>query len=170
MLYLLDASVLITAKDSYYPLDAVPEFWEWLLHHAQAGQVKLPVEIFEEIKDGPKEAERDLLYAWIQRPDVLAALVLREAVRLDLVQRVVVTAYAPDLNDAEVDQIGRDPFLIAYGLVDPAGRTIVTAEAPRPGKLRAKRKVPDACGDVGVAWCGPFDFYRRLGFRTQWKA
>ena len=27
MLYLLDANVLITAHNLYYPIDAVPEFW-----------------------------------------------------------------------------------------------------------------------------------------------
>ena len=32
MLYLLDASVLITAYNSYYPIDRVPEYWEWLVH------------------------------------------------------------------------------------------------------------------------------------------
>ncbi len=30
MLYLIDASMLITASNSYYPLDSVPEFWELL--------------------------------------------------------------------------------------------------------------------------------------------
>lgn len=30
MLYLLDANELITAHNLYYPIDVVPEFWEWL--------------------------------------------------------------------------------------------------------------------------------------------
>ena len=30
MLYLLDANVLITANNLYYPIDSVPEYWEWL--------------------------------------------------------------------------------------------------------------------------------------------
>jgi Domain of unknown function (DUF4411) len=30
MLYLLDANVLITARNRYYPIDTVPEFWSWL--------------------------------------------------------------------------------------------------------------------------------------------
>lgn len=80
MLYLLDANVLITAKDSYYPLDTVPEFWEWLEHMALQGRVKIPVEIFEEIREGPKKVGADLLYAWIQQAHVRRALVLDEAV------------------------------------------------------------------------------------------
>jgi hypothetical protein len=32
MLYLLDANVLITAHNTYYAIDQVPEFWEWIAH------------------------------------------------------------------------------------------------------------------------------------------
>ncbi len=31
MLYLLDANVLIDADRDYYPIDRVPEFWDWIL-------------------------------------------------------------------------------------------------------------------------------------------
>ena len=27
---LLDANILIVANNTYYPIDAVPEFWDWL--------------------------------------------------------------------------------------------------------------------------------------------
>jgi len=52
VLYLLDASVLITASNSYYSIDRVPEFWDWLSHVGSQDKVKIPLEIFEEIKDG----------------------------------------------------------------------------------------------------------------------
>ena len=52
MLYLFDANVLITASNMYYPLDAVPEFWEWIDHHAINGRIKLPVEILDEVLAG----------------------------------------------------------------------------------------------------------------------
>ena len=57
MLYLLDANVLITASNSYYPLDQVPEFWSWLQHQAQLGTVKVPIEIMEEILAGFKKGD-----------------------------------------------------------------------------------------------------------------
>lgn len=31
MLYLLDANVLIRAHSDYYPIDRIPQFWEWLI-------------------------------------------------------------------------------------------------------------------------------------------
>ena len=170
MLYLLVANVLITAKDSYYPVAVVPEFWEWLEHMGRRGNVKITLEIFEEIKEGPSKPERDLLFDWIQQADVRRSLLLEEAVDPALVQRAVNEGYAPDLTDAEVDELGRDPFLVAYGLADSAHRRIVTAEASRPGKRRQNRKVPNVCDDLGLSWCGPFEFYRQLGFSTRWKS
>ena len=63
MVYLLDANVLITAQNLYYPVDAVPEFWDWLVHMGNAGEIKMPIETFEEVRDGSNDAERDLLFA-----------------------------------------------------------------------------------------------------------
>ena len=51
MLYLLDASLLITANNTYYPVDSVAEYWDWLQHHAEQGNLKMPLEIFEEVKE-----------------------------------------------------------------------------------------------------------------------
>ena len=49
MLYLLDANVLIDANRDYYPIERVPEFWDWLIEKGELGHVKVPVEIYEEI-------------------------------------------------------------------------------------------------------------------------
>lgn len=168
MIYLLDANVLITANNFYYPIDRVPEYWEWLAYMGNQGYVKMPFEILEEVKDGPDDAEKDLLFAWLQEDDNKKALLLNEQVDLDLVQRVIIQGYAPDLTDDEVEQIGRDPFLIAYGLAD-RDRCVVTVETSAPKKQRQNRKVPDVCKEMGANYCNPFEFNRTLGFRTQWK-
>lgn len=51
MLYLLDANVLIDANRDYYPLDRVPEFWEWLEHQGRAGAAAVCREISAELVD-----------------------------------------------------------------------------------------------------------------------
>ncbi|MGS0741797.1 DUF4411 family protein [Glaciimonas sp. GG7] len=169
MLYLLDASVLITANNSYYPVDQIPEYWEWLLHMGQSGRIKIPLEIFEEIKDGPKDAEKDLLFSWIQQDESKKALILDEQVDIANVQTVVITGYGADLTDDEVEQIGRDPFLVAYAMTYKEDRCVVTVEVSKPSKKRQNRHLPDVCKDVGVRWCDPFVLNRDLGFRTNWK-
>ena len=102
MLYLLDANVLITAHNSYYPIDTVPEFWTWLVHRGQAGDLKIPLENYEEVKDGSTDEEQDPLFAWVKREDVTEAILLDEAVEPNLVADVINNGYAPDLTDDDV--------------------------------------------------------------------
>lgn len=168
-MYLLDANVLIRAHADYYPIERVPEFWDWLVHHGQADALKVPAEIFEEVVGGGGKPEEDAFLAFLRRADVKAALILDEAPRADLVQHVLDRGYAPALTDVELVEIGRDPFLVAYAAVDPARRTVVTLEVSAPAKQRANRRVPDVCAAVGVMSCNPFALYRQLGFSTDWR-
>jgi hypothetical protein len=139
VLYLFDANVLITASNTYYPLDRIPEFWEWINHQATSGRIKLPVEIMDEVLAGSKKD--DPLLDWFKaHKDVLR---LEEAVDPVLVQKVVAEGYAPDLTDDELIEIGQDPFLIGYALVDTAERCVVTVEVSAPSKQRQNRRIPD---------------------------
>ena len=169
MLYLIDASVLITAHNLYYPIDRVPEFWSWLLHVAAQGIAKIPLELYDEIKEGRKDSEKDLLYAWIIDPKSKEALVHDEEPDVALLRRVIEVGYANNLKDDEVEQLGRDPFLIAYALAAPNDRCVVTTEVSKPKKIRQNRHMPDVCNSIGMQCCDPFTFSRTLGFRTSWK-
>lgn len=169
MLYLIDANVLITAHNLYYPVNGVPEFWAWLSFRAAAGDIKMPLEIYEEVKDGGTDEERDLLFGWVSEEGNKAALILEEEVDPDLVSRVVDAGYARDLNDLEIEQIGRDPFLIAYALAAPAERCVVTTEVSAPRKQRQNRKIPDVCASLGASCCDTFTMLRALGFTTGWR-
>jgi hypothetical protein len=113
VLYLFDANVLITASNTYYPIDQVPEFWEWIQYQGESGNIKLPLEIMEEIVAGQKND--DPLLTWIKDAAVKAALLLDEAIDPDLVNSVVEAGYADDLTDDEIEEIGRDPFLMRMG-------------------------------------------------------
>jgi hypothetical protein len=165
LLYLLDANVLIDANRDYYSLSRVPEFWEWLEDAGANGLVKIPIEIYEEIQDG-----EDDLAKWAKNPSVRVALLFEEEVDETVVARVVDQGYANDLTDVEVEEIGRDPFLIAYALQAPSDRCIVTTEVSKPKKLRANRHLPDVCNDLGVTCTNTFEFVRDLNFTTGWRA
>lgn len=168
MLYLLDANVLITAHRDYYPVKRVPEFWDWLQHHAAAGTVKVPAEILEEVKRGRRRKGMDDLLDWLMDGDVKNAIVLDEEPDPALVQQVVEQGYAPDLNEHELERLGRDPFLIAYALVNPTSRCVVTTEVSKPSKRRANRKVPDVAKRFRITPLNPFQFTRALDFTTDW--
>lgn len=162
-MHLLDANVLITAHNLYYPIGRFPEFWDWLVHMGEGGHVKMPVEILEEITEGSELAE------WLDQGDNYNALRLEEEVDPDRVQAVI-ARYAADLNDAEIIAIGRDPFLIAYALAQPSTRTVVTVEASKPSTQRANRRIPDICNDLGIQWCNSFQMLAALNFTTSWRA
>lgn len=166
MLYLLDANVLITANNTYYAINQVPEFWEWIVHQGENGLIKMPLEIIEEVKAGSKE--KDLLIDWIKNDGNHDALLLNEDVDPALVQDVVNNGYANDLSDDEIEQLGRDPFLVAYAMAGNE-RCVVTTEVSKPSKIRQNRRVPDVCASLGVQCCNTFELTRALAFRTSWN-
>ncbi len=170
MIYLLDANTLIDAKRDYFAFERVPEFWEWLQHHGLKGNVKIPIEIYEEFEE-PKNAEggRDALADWASDEDVKKALLLDEEVDRKIVSHVISNGYCQNPTDQQMEEMGRDPFLIAYALRDPANRVVVTTEVSKPKRQGANRKVPDVCLDMGVNCINTFQFLRDLDFKTSWK-
>ena len=161
MLFLVDANTLIRANADYYGLEQVPQFWDWLIDEARAGHVKMPFEIHAEISIGT-----DDLAAWIRREEVMDALVLDEEVDRAIFNHVLATAYAADLTDAELEEAGADPFLVAYAF-GGGPRTVVTKETSRRTRTRGRRKLPDACDDLAVPWMTDFGFYRFRSFRIK---
>lgn len=161
MLYLLDANVLISAHELHYPLDRIPQFWAWLLAMADQGSIKVPFEIFNEIA-----VSKGDLKEWITSPDNSKKLRLDAQVDLLVLRRVINEGYAPDLNESEIEQIGQDPFLVAYAIPLRTTVTIVTREVAKPSKKRQNRKVPDICAQFGVRCIGDFQLFRELNFKT----
>ena len=145
------------------------DYWEWLLHQASIRNIKISLEIFEEIQDGPTDKDKDLLFAWINNSDNKATLCLEDEVDILLVQRAVDEGYANNLNDVEIAAVGRDPFLIAHALADK-DRCIVTVEGSKPVKQRQNKRIPDVCKGFSIPCCDTFMLNRTLGFRTDWKS
>ena len=162
MRYLLDSNVLIDANRDYYPIERVPEFWDWLLHLATQGRVKVPVEAFEEVKDAS-----DHLAHWIK--EHRTALLEETELEVGPVSRAVEVGYAPDLTESELEKLGADPFIVAYGVALPGQVTVVTMERSRPKRQRANRHIPDVCADLKVPCIDTYELLRRLDFRTDWR-
>lgn len=160
LVFLLDANVLIRAHEDYYPIDRVPQFWEWLATTATAGHVKMPFEIHAEIaiSSGP-------LKDWICDTAIKAALILDEPVNADLVNRVLTSGYGDGLTDGDIEKIGQDAFLVSYGCA-ATNRIVITKENPKPSAKKGNRKIPDVCDVLGVKWARDFELYRTLNFNT----
>jgi hypothetical protein len=127
LLYLLDANVLISAHEDYYGIDQVPQFWDWLLKVAKAGQVKMPFEIHQEIaiSEGP-------LSSWITVAATKKILVLDEEVDQDLVERV--------LNDGKPER-----WRARKGRAGPfSGRLCACSSRPGCGDQRSVQAIEAA--------------------------
>lgn len=170
VIYLLDANTLIDAKRDYFEFERVPEFWEWIQHNGDRGNIKIPIEVYEEFEDAKNaEGARDLLAEWASNQEVRNALLLDEETDQKIVSRVISVGYCLNPTDQEIEKMGRDPFLIAHALQDVRNRVVVTTEVSRPAKQRANRKVPDVCRDMGIKCINSFQLLRELDFRTGWK-
>ena len=162
MLYLLDANVLISAQELHYPLGRIPQFWDWVLAKADAGLIKMPAEIFAEIAISKGE-----LKDWLTAPENAKKLKLPGQVDGSILQKVITEGYAPDLTDSELEQVGQDPFLVAYAIPLGTSVTVVTREVSSPKKQRHNRKVPDVCKQFGVRWINDFKLFEELDFRIN---
>ena len=86
----------------------------------------------------------------------------------ELVGKVTEFGYAPDLDETELEKVGRDPFLISYGYADIKERCVITFEVSAPSRQRANRKAPDICAGLDIP-CGTlFDLIDALDFSTGW--
>lgn len=164
MIYLLDADTLISADRTYYPLARFPVFWRWLRHMGEVGKIKVPIEQYEEVIAGKGE-----LVDWLKEQENKDALLFAEEADPSLVAKITNEGYAPDLDEAEVLTLGRDPFLISYGLVAATDRCVVSFEVSAPSKQRANRKVPDVCATFGIKCVNLFKLIEELDFTTEWK-
>lgn len=162
MLYLLDANVLIRAHEDYYPIDRIPQFWTWLASLGEGGIVKIPYEIYGEISvsTGP-------LHDWLTDSAIAKVMIFDQQIDPAHLNTVLTAGYASDLNDSEIEEIGQDPFVIAYAFPTPGDATVVTKEVSAPSKQRANRRVPDVCRTFGIRAINDFELYRELEFKIK---
>lgn len=170
MLFLLDANTLIDAKRDYYPIDRIPEFWDWLIFQGQQGKIKIPIEVYEEFSDTKDTNDKkDDLAIWAEQVEVKDALLFEEEAEQDLVARITYGGYVANPTDDDLNKIGRDPFLLSYALKDLRNRCIVSTETSKPSRQGANRHIPDICKDFDIICINNFQMIKKLNFSTSWN-
>lgn len=104
---------------------------------------------------------------WLKEESTREALLFDEEADPTLVAEVTLDGYG-ELDENDIEKVGRDPFLISYGLADKGHRCVVTFEVSAPSKQGANRKVPDVCTSLGIICCNLFDVIEALDFTTDW--
>ncbi|MDH0867321.1 DUF4411 family protein [Mitsuaria sp. GD03876] len=155
MAYLLDANVLLEAKNQHYGMDFCPAFWRWLSESHAGGRVFSVVEVRNELTDpeiSPWVAVQSPDFFLAADPEAVGA---RQAIELwarDM-------QYTPEAMREFLKSA--DIALVAYAMAH--GHVVVTME--RSSGSKKKVKIPDACEDFNVRCIKPHVMLRELQAR-----
>jgi hypothetical protein len=146
--YWIDADVLIQASNWYYPFARVPKFWIFIAKELEAGRVKCPKIVWQEVSEG-----NDELAHWTrQRRESGLCVAANRSVQAKYAE---VTAYVYGkykTHQAAEFLRGGDGWVVAH--VMDTGGTVVTQESER--SKTAKVKVPTVCRNLNVRCINTF--------------
>lgn len=155
---LLDANVLIEAKNRYYAFDIAPGFWDWLdraHEHALACSIDA---VRDELLDG-----NDELAGWAkQHRDFFRPIDQAATKRFPALTMWANSRAATPAAIAEFTGNNADYLLVAYACAHQ--HTVVTHERPRPN-ARKRILIPDACVAMSVTFTDTFHMLRQTGAR-----
>ena len=159
-MYLLDANVLIEAKNRYYAFDIAPGFWTWLDRaHAQGLACSI-----EAVRD-ELLAGNDELADWTRQHSAF----FRPLDQATTQHFAPLTAWAKSRNFtpaaiAAFTGNAADYLLVAFAREHQ--HTLVTHERPDPN-AKARVFIPDACIALGVEYADTFKMLRATGARLD---
>lgn len=153
MIYCIDSSSFIDAGERYYPQDVFPAFWDKLEQLLDAGRLKAPMTLLEEL-----QRKDDNWRQWVyDREDKL--IVPPDAAIFEAVREVVAQYQLQNPHQFNPDKLTGDPFFIA--LAKCKGMTLITTELSRPGGFR----IPAICRPLGVNTITLLNMIRQEGWR-----
>ncbi|QQM67411.1 DUF4411 family protein [Actinomyces weissii] len=155
-MYLLDANVLIDAKNRYYAFDIAPGFWAWLDGVLVGGRACSIKAVYDELVLG-----NDELSKWARDHKSFFKPVDQHVVRY--FQPLSAWAASQSFTQAALNAFAADAadyLLVAFGAAYQC--TVVTNERPDP-KSHKRVKIPDACNALEVAWDTPWNMLRATG-------
>lgn len=153
-MYLLDANIFITSKNTHYGLDFVPAFWQWLDEGHLAGLLCSIDKIKTEI-----DARVDELTEWAgDRGPMFLSMDEESVPSLGLLSAWAMAPQSNFTQGAQADFLASADFqLVAYAHAHDY--TVVTHEVSEPAR-RNRVKIPDACIALGVQCINPFTMLR----------
>ena len=154
-MYVLDANIFITSKNTHYGFDFVPAFWDWLDQGHSAGILCSIDKIKDEL-----DAVSDDLTSWAGSRNAMFLTV--DAATVPSLQQLATWTAASDYRqNAKEEFLASGDFqLIAYAHAH--GHTVVTHELSEPA-ARRRVKIPDACIAMGVPYTNVFTMLRGEG-------
>lgn len=155
-MHLVDAYVLIEAKNRYHAFDIAPGFWAWLEQGHRTGKLISIDALRDELMQGDDElaewarGRRDF-YLPIDQLTVQRFRPLSDWARHQNYRQSALNEFSSDRADF---------LLIAHAIGH--GDTVITNEQPSP-QAQKRVKIPDACAGMGEATADIFTVLRETG-------
>lgn len=156
MSYLVDANVLIEAKNRYYAFDIAPGFWTWLEQAHDRGVVLSIEKVSKELRRGDDE-----LATWAKTYREFFLPIDQSTTRF--FAPLSIWAQSQNFTPAALSGFSAndaDYLLVAFAAAH--GHTVVTHEIAGSGS-RKRVKIPDACRALGVSYVNTFQMLRNTG-------
>ena len=149
MAYLLDANVLMEAKNRYYGFDFCPAFWDWLIQANAEEKVFSIEKVSDEIKAGD---DRLTEWAVVRGAQFFVKPTLPVAKELG---RVADWVKRQDYDTSAITTFMEkaDCYLVAHAPADK--HDLVTLEVASSSRKRIK--IPNICSGFGIKCLTPFD-------------
>jgi hypothetical protein len=153
-MYLLDANVLISAKNAHYAFDIAPGFWNWIIDANNRGVVYTVQEVVKEIQEG-----KDDLAAWITQRGSSIGIAPGSRTTPHLTATAQWATTCGRFSSAAVSEFLSVADLYLVAQARELRYSVVTHESLDPNAKR-RIKIPDACQAVGVSYMTPWQLLR----------
>ncbi|MBK7548408.1 MAG: DUF4411 family protein [Burkholderiaceae bacterium] len=149
-IYCIDTSTIIDAGERYYPIDIFPAFWEKLDGLIQAGRLKAPQTLIDEL-----ENKDDAWREWVYSRKSIMIWPIDEPIQTAMSR--VMPVYVETISN--LNSVKGDPFFIAASIAHHA--TLITSEK----LIRGSIKIPKICDRLGVKWSPLLNVVRAEGWQ-----
>ena len=171
--FLIDANVLITPFQKYYPFDWAPGFWQCMEDAILSRDVVLLDVVKKEILKGQAKPEKkDDLTKWIEEFSDRDVLSRKSEEIINMYSEVLKYVQTCGLYKANALKEWASPSVADAWLIASActgGHIIITFETPNSGLSKnspsKKAKIPDVGKHFSVECKDLFYMMRRLGFK-----
>lgn len=154
--YWLDADVYIQAKNGPFRFEWVPGFWDFLAKQFDAGNIKSPKKVYDELTD-----YSDLLASWCRRMRHRGICVTANKNVQECYGKIANHVHAKHPAHLANEFLkGGDGWVIAHAMA--TGGIVVAQESERSKKGRIK--VPTVCRELGVKCIGTYTMLEQLNF------
>ena len=154
MAYLIDANVLIQAKNLHYGFDFCPAFWNWLVSNSATGLAISLSQVKDEILGG-----EDQLEEWVKNEGagMFVSVDQKTTDEFPWLSNWVNSSTRYDPAAKSTFQQVADYYLVEHAKAHK--HVLVTHEKPENSRKRVK--IPNACVAAKVEFVTPYTMLRR---------